>query len=171
MNDDEFTPQGEKNYNSKIYFTKIERLATVLSGIGTDEKVFNQDGAAIIGVAEVENDTVLNDLVHHPLLKNRNYQIVHYDSKDARGVDVGLLYNPKYFKVENSKPLFVKLPGGAKEAYYTRDVLWVKGKLDGETVHAYVNHWPSRLGGEERSAPARAAAAMVCKKHIDSIAK
>ncbi|MBA4196182.1 MAG: endonuclease/exonuclease/phosphatase [Chitinophaga sp.] len=171
VNDDEFTPQGEKNYNSKIYFTKIERLATVLSGIGTDEKVFNQDGAAIIGVAEVENDTVLNDLVHHPLLKNRNYQIVHYDSKDARGVDVGLLYNPKYFKVENSKPLFVKLPGGAKEAYYTRDVLWVKGKLDGETVHVYVNHWPSRLGGEERSAPARAAAAMVCKKHIDSIAK
>ena len=71
----------KKNYNSKIYFTKIERLATVLSGIGTDEKVFNQDGAAIIGVAEVENDTVLNDLVHHPLLKNRNYQIVHYDSK------------------------------------------------------------------------------------------
>ena len=171
VNDDEFTPQGEKNYNSKIYFTKIERLATVLSGIGTDEKVFNQDGAAIIGVAEVENDTVLNDLVHHPLLKNRNYQIVHYDSKDARGVDVGLLYNPKYFKVENSKPLFVKLPGGAKEAYYTRDVLWVKGKLDGETVHVYVNHWPSRLGGEERSAPARAAAAMVVKKHIDSIAK
>ena len=86
-------------------------------------------------------------------------------AKDARGVDVGLLYNPKYFKVENSKPLFVKLPGGAKEAYYTRDVLWVKGKLDGETVHVYVNHWPSRLGGEERSAPARAAAAMVCKKH------
>lgn len=85
VNDDEFTPQGEKNYNSKIYFTKIERLATVLSGIGTDEKVFNQDGAAIIGVAEVENDTVLNDLVHHPLLKNRNYQIVHYDSKKARG--------------------------------------------------------------------------------------
>jgi len=171
VNDDEFTPQGEKNYNSKIYFTKIDRLATVLSGIGTDEKVFNQDGAALIGVAEIENDTVLNDLIHHPLLKKRNYQIVHYDSKDARGVDVALLYNPKYFKVEDSKALFVKLPGGAKEAYYTRDVLWVKGKFDGETVHLYVNHWPSRLGGEERSAPARAAAAMVCKKHMDSIAK
>ncbi|MBS1641291.1 MAG: endonuclease/exonuclease/phosphatase [Bacteroidetes bacterium] len=171
VNDVEFTPQGAKNYNSKIYFTKIERLATVLSGIGTDAAPANPDGPALIGVAEIENDTVLNDLIHHPLLIKRNYKFVHYDSRDARGVDVALLYNPKYFKVEESKPLFVKLPGNSKDAYYTRDVLWVKGKLDGETIHVYVNHWPSRLGGEERSAPARAAAAMVCKKHMDSIAK
>jgi hypothetical protein len=109
--------------------------------------------------------------VNHPLLKKRGYKIVHYDSKDARGVDVGLLYNPKYFSVEASDKLYVQLPGGSKDAYYTRDILWVKGKLDGETIHVYVNHWPSRSGGEARSAPAREAAATVAKKHLDSIAK
>ncbi|MBX2931337.1 MAG: endonuclease/exonuclease/phosphatase [Chitinophagaceae bacterium] len=172
VNDEEFLPSGARNYNSSIYLDKVTKLATVISKIGTDDKPesLSSDGVAILGVAEVENDTVLTDLVNHPLLKKRNYKIVHYDSRDARGVDVGMLYNPKYFKVEDSKPLFVKLPGGSKDAYYTRDILWVKGKLDGETIHIYVNHWPSRYGGEERSAPAREAAALVCKKHIDSIA-
>lgn len=173
VNDNDFTPNGEKNYNGNIYWDKVGNLASVLSKLGSDEKPesMSPDGAAIIGVAEIENDTVLTDLVNHPLLKKRGYKIVHYDSKDARGVDVALLYNPKYFKPEASKPLFVKLPGGSKDSYFTRDVLWVKGKLDGETIHIYVNHWPSRLGGEERSAPARAAAAMVSKNHMDSINK
>lgn len=168
VNDEEFLPNGPRNYNSQIYLDKVNKLATVISQIGTE---MNPDGPAFMGVAEVENDTVMNDLIHNPQLLKRNYKIVHYDSKDARGVDVGFIYNPKYFTVENSDKLFVQLPGGAKDAYYTRDVLWVKGKLDGETVHVYVNHWPSRVGGEERSAPGRAAAAMVVKKHMDSIAK
>lgn len=169
IDDVEFTPKGARNYNSSIYWSKVKNLATVISKIGTDENPSNADGPAILGVAEIENDTVLNDLIHHPLLAKKNYQFVHYDSKDARGVDVALIYNPKYFTVENSSKLFVKLPGGSKDAYYTRDVLWVQGKLNDETIHVYVNHWPSRLGGEERSAPARAAAAMVSKRHMDSI--
>ncbi|MFY7963986.1 MAG: endonuclease/exonuclease/phosphatase [Chitinophagaceae bacterium] len=172
IDDEEFLPSGARNYNGKIYLNKLDKLASVISKLGTDdEKIPCKDGAAILGVAEVENDNVLNDLVNHPLLKSRNYQIVHYDCKDRRGVDVGFLYNPKYFVVEESQSLFVNLPQGSKDSYFTRDVLWVKGKLDGETVHIYVNHWPSRLGGEERSAPGRAAAAMVSKHHIDSIAK
>jgi hypothetical protein len=166
--DEEFLPSGAKSYNTAIYQDKLTRLATVLSQMGSD---ISPDGPAILGVAEIENDTVLNDLVNHPLLKKRGYKIVHYDSKDARGVDVGLLYNPKYFAVEASDKLFVQLPGGSKDAYFTRDILWVKGKLDGETIHVYVNHWPSRSGGEERSAPAREAAATVAKNHMDSIAK
>lgn len=166
VNDDDFTPRGDKNYNSIIYWNKVEHLANVLSQIGTD---VNPDGPAIIGVAEIENDTVLNDLVVHPLLKNRNYKIVHYDSKDIRGVDVALLYNPKYFTVETSKKLFVRLPQGAKEAVFTRDILYVCGKLDGEVMHILVNHWPSKRGGEERSAPGREAAAEVDKNFIDSI--
>lgn len=168
VNDDEFTPKGEKNYNSSIYYSKIEHLATVISQLGTD---VNPDGPAILGTAEIENDTVLNDLIHNHLISNRHYSFVHYDSKDLRGVDVALIYNPKYFKVEDSRKLFVHLPAGAKESIFTRDVLWVKGKLDGETVHVFVNHWPSRLGGEERSAPGRAAAAMVCKNFADSVQK
>lgn len=169
VNDDDFTPAGEKNYNTTVYMDKVGKLATVLSQIGTD---VTPDGPALIGVAEIENDTVLTDLVNHPLLKNRGYKFVHYDSRDARGVDVAMLYNPKYFTVEQSRKLFVRLPEGSKgQRYFTRDVLWVKGKLDGETIHVYVNHWPSRIGGEERSAPARAAAAMVSKHHMDSIEK
>ena len=168
INDEEFLPGGIKNYNSQIYRNKIGKLATVISQIGTE---MNPDGAALLGVSEIENDTVLKDLTAHELLKNRNYNVVHYDSRDARGVDVGLLYNPKYFTVEQSDKLFVQLPGGSKDAYFTRDVLWVKGKLDGETIHVYVNHWPSRSGGEERSAPAREAAAQVVKNHVDSINK
>lgn len=167
-NDEEFLPKGVRNYNTPIYFDKLNKLATVISQIGVD---INPDGPAILGVAEVENDTVLNDLVRQKLIEKRGYKIVHYDSRDIRGVDVGLLYNPKYFKVEASDKLFVQLPGGSKDAYYTRDILWVKGQLDGETVHIYVNHWPSRSGGEQRSAPARNAAAQVCRDHIDSIAK
>lgn len=168
VNDEEFTPSGPKNYNGTIYKDKVEHLATVISQMGTER---NADGPAILGVAEIENDTVLNDLIHHKLLEKRKYSIVHYDSKDARGVDVAMLYNPRYFTVEASDKLFVQLPGGSKDAYFTRDILWVKGKLDGETIHIYVNHWPSRSGGEERSAPARNAAAQVCRNHMDSILK
>lgn len=168
INDDEFTPNGPRNYNGKIYFDKLEKLSTVISQMGVE---INVDGPAVLGVAEIENDTVLHDLVKQKLIEKRNYKIIWYDSKDARGIDVGLLYNPKYFKVENSNKLFVQLPTGSKDAYYTRDILWVKGQLDGETVHIYVNHWPSRSGGEKRSAPGRNAAAQVCKNHIDSIAK
>ncbi|HYJ63287.1 MAG TPA: endonuclease/exonuclease/phosphatase [Parafilimonas sp.] len=168
INDEEFLPAGPKNYNSKVYWTKVEHLATVISQIGTD---INPDGPALLGVAEIENDTVLNDLIHQPLLKPRNYSFVHYDSRDIRGVDVALLYNPKYFKVLESRKLFVHMPTGAKQTFFTRDVLWVKGSLNGDTINVFVNHWPSRVGGEQRSAPGRAAAAQVDKNFIDSIEK
>ncbi len=166
VNDEEFLPNGPRNYTGKIYWDKLNKLSTVISQIGAD---VNPDGPALLGVAEVENDTVLKDLVSNKLIAKRDYRIVHYDSRDLRGVDVGLLYNPRYFTVENSDKLFVRLPGGSKDASYTRDILWVKGQLNGETIHVYVNHWPSRYGGEERSRPAREAAARVCKNHIDSI--
>ncbi len=168
VDDNEFSPNGPRRYNGEIYRDKLTKLATVLSQMGTE---ISPDGPALLGVAEVENDTVLKDLVRHPLLEKRGYKIIHYDSRDARGIDVGLLYNPKYFTPEKSDKLFVALPSGSKDAYYTRDVLWVKGKLDGEDIHVYVNHWPSRSGGEKRSEPGRKAAARVCRTHIDSIAR
>jgi hypothetical protein len=166
VNDEEFLPSSDRRYNTHIYLDKIDRLSTVISQMGTE---ISPDGLSIIGVAEIENDTVLTDLVNSPKLKDRKWKFVHYDSPDLRGVDVALLYNPKYFKPIYSAPLFVQLPGGSKEAYFTRDVLYVKGVLDGDTIHVFVNHWPSRSGGEERSIPARAAAAGVAKKRIDSL--
>ena len=168
VNDDDFTPLGIKQYTSAIYKTKTEQMAKVISKIGTDVNPGSIDGPSLLGVAEIENDTVLNDLTQNHLLSSRKYQYVQYNSKDARGIDVALIYNPKYFKVEESRPIAVLFPGSKK--YFTRDILWVKGKLDGETVHIYVNHWPSRLGGEEQSAPFRNLAAKICKRHIDSIA-
>lgn len=165
-NDEEFLPESLRLYNSSVYWDKLNRLSTVISMMG---KEMSPDGLALVGVAEIENDTVLADLVKQPELKDRSLKFVHYNSPDIRGVDVGLLYNPKYFRVLNSAPLFVKLPGGSKASYFTRDILYVKGILLGDTIHVFVNHWPSRVGGEERSIPARAAAAMVCKIKIDSL--
>jgi hypothetical protein len=168
VNDDEFTREGIKKYSGKIYFDKIDRLSRVISEIGTDKTI---DGAAILGVAEIENDTVLKDLIKHPLLKKRNYQFVHYDSKDLRGIDVALLYNPTYLKVESSKQIPIKLPSTKNEKWATRDILWVKGLLDGEPIYLLVNHWPSKRGGEDQSSASRNAAAAVCKIEIDRIRK
>lgn len=166
VNDDDFTPAGIKHYTKDIYLDKVEKLATVISQIG---KETSSAGPVFLGVAEIENDTVLYDLTHHPFLIQRHYRIIHYDSRDARGIDVALLYNPSFFVPEKAEKLFVPLPGNSKEAFFTRDILYTTGWLAGERIHVYVNHWPSRRGGQERSSPAREAAALVCKKHINSI--
>lgn len=165
-NDSEFLPGGERLYNTAVYQDKLTKLSQVISEMGTDD---SPDGVAVLGVAEVENRKVLEDLVNQPKIKNRGYKIVHFNSPDARGIDVGLLYNPKYFRVTNSKALNVPLKNDDGKPYYTRDVLWVSGIFDGDTMHVFVNHWPSRRGGEEASAPGRALAAGVCKKVIDSL--
>jgi len=167
-NDAEYLPTGTKHYTSDIYLDKVGNLAKVISQIGTD---INPDGLSILGDAEIENETVLHDLINHPLLKSRNYQIVHYDSPDIRGVDVAMIYNPKYFKVISSEPLFVPLFEADSTPRYTRDILFVYGKYDGEDMYVMVGHWPSRRGGEEVSAPGRAKAASICKNKIDSITK
>ncbi|MBK8658146.1 MAG: hypothetical protein IPN22_04550 [Bacteroidetes bacterium] len=165
-NDEDFTPTGAYGYTAQVYHDKLGKLSQVLSELGTQS---SPHGFAFCGVAEVENRKVLEDLVAQPLLKNRNLKIVHYSSPDERGIDVGLLYNPKYFKVKHSESLFVKLESNSSKPYYTRDVLWVSGDFLGEMIHIFVNHWPSRRGGEDASAPARAAAAAVSKHVIDSL--
>lgn len=167
-NDEEFLPEGQNLYTSEVYREKVHHLATVISQIGTE---ITADGLALLGCAEVENRNVLEDLVHDSLLVSRHYSIVHYDSPDLRGIDVGLIYNPKYFTVKFSEPLFVHLPDENGEPHYTRDVLYVSGIFNNEPLHVLVNHWPSRRGGEEASAPNRAIAAQVCRHKIDSVFK
>ena len=165
INDEEFLPDGSYHYTGKVYLDKLDHLADVLSKIGTD---LTPDGLSMIGNAEIENENVLIDLVNHPLIKNRNYKIVHYNSPDLRGIDVCLLYNPKYFTPISSQSLTVHLGTDTTE-HKTRDVLFVYGKYDNEDMFVFVNHWPSRRGGEEASAPGRSKAAKVCKEKIDSI--
>jgi hypothetical protein len=164
--DEEFLPDGPKHYTGDVYRDKLDHLSRVISEIGTDR---SPDGLAVMGCAEVENETVLRDLVANPRLADRHYRYVHYDSPDERGIDVGLLYNPKYFKPIASKPLYVdnRNPDGTPR--HTRDVLYVYGILSGDTVHLLVAHWPSRRGGEQASAPYRAQAASVCRSVIDSV--
>jgi hypothetical protein len=166
VNDDDFTLKGIKRYSGKIYLDKIDRLSKVISEIGIDKTT---DGAALLGVAEIENDTVINDLIHHPLLRKRQYQFIHYDSKDLRGIDVALIYNPRYFKIASSKQIHVKLPSVNMEKIETRDILLVTGFLDGELIHVLVNHWPSKRGGEDATTASRSAAAAACRAEIERI--
>lgn len=173
--DEEWTPNGAQAWTKKKYEKKIENLTRVMSQIGTDE---NQFMPTIIGLAEVENRGVLEDLIHAQAMVPGNYDIVHYDSPDRRGIDVGLLYNKKHFVPTSTSKhaLYIydqnkKSKGTDKEAkrIYTRDQLLVTGLLDGEEVHFIVNHWPSRVGGEKASSPNREAAAALNVKIIDSL--
>ena len=164
--DEEFLPDGANHYTGAVFLDKLEKLSDVISKIGTGD---SPDGLAVMGCAEVENSSVLRDLVKQPKLASRNYKLVHYDSPDERGIDVGLLYNPKYFTPVNSRPLLVDLTGLSDGNRPTRDILFVQGKLNGETIFIFVNHWPSRRGGEEGSEPLRAKAASVCRAIADSL--
>lgn len=164
VNDYEFTPEGPNGWRSSRYWEKSDNMAKVISQIATD---ITPDGPAILGVSEIENRSVLEDLVANERIKDRNYKIVHYDSPDRRGVDVGLLYNPMYFEVTNSqsRPLHVE----GMDDFRTRDQLVVSGIFDGEPMHFIVVHWPSRYGGEKRSRPLRNAAAQLSRSIIDSL--
>jgi hypothetical protein len=127
----------------------------------------------ILGVCEIENRVVLEDLIKQPKLAAKDYGIIHYDSPDGRGIDVGLIYQKNHFKPTSSSsiPLIVLNIDGSGKRVYTRDQLLVSGYLDGEEMHFIVNHWPSRSGGEKRSSPYREAAGALNRKIIDSLQK
>jgi len=161
---DDFTPDGAHAYTKERYQKKLTNLSMVIAKMATE---MSPSGPAVLGVCEIENKKVLEDLVNMPAIKNRNYKIVHYESPDRRGIDVALLYQEKYFKLESSKSLRLSIPG--KPKFKTRDQLLVSGKVDEETFHFIVAHWPSRSGGESRSRPNRIAAADLGKSVIDSI--
>ncbi len=161
---EEFTPGSDKKWGSKRYHEKLNHMAYVISRIGTD---VTPDGPALLGVSEIENRGVLEDLVKDPQIADRNYKIIHYDSPDRRGVDVGLLYQEKYFKPLNSKSVRLVMPEDT--GFRTRNQLVVTGLLDGDTISVIVNHWPSRSGGEKRSRPKRNAAGKLSRSIVDSL--
>lgn len=167
VNDEEFTPQGPDKWTSERYWIKIGRLAEAISRIGEDDGI--KGGPAIIGVSEIENRAVLEDLISDPKLKGSNYQIVHYDSPDLRGVDVALLYQPRFFKVISSDSPELKIYDDNRERVYTRDQLVVTGLFDGEKISLIVNHWPSRSGGEILTRPRRNEAAALTRHLVDSL--
>lgn len=192
--DEEWTPKGLQRWTSKKYNQKLENLSKVIMQIGTNEQ--QKEAPAIIGCSEIENRGVLEDLVKQANIVSDDYGIVHYDSPDKRGIDVGFLYRKKYFKPTSSIniPLII-YKGNAvgientenetiedkadtdinvvakNNRVYTRDILLVTGFLDGEEINILVNHWPSRSGGEKKSSPFREAAGRLARKVMDSIYK
>lgn len=166
VRDEEFTPESEKQWDANRYQRKLQNMASVIAGIGAAEEVGAPD---VMGLCEMENRSVLEDLVATDRLKAFDYRIIHQDSPDKRGIDVALIYRPGVFKPEvvNFVPLLIKDEEGNR--IYTRDQLVVSGYLDGEKIHFIINHWPSRYGGKERSIPLRRAAAERTRSLIDSI--
>ena len=165
---DEASPIMEMKANvEEVYKKKVHNMARVIADIGYDD---TKNAPAIVGVSEIENIKVLEDVVNDPLLVKKDYGIVHYESPDARGIDVALLYQKRIFSPTTTSSHELKIYDDiSRKRVYTRDQLLVTGKLDGELIHIIVNHWPSRRGGEARSRPKRVAAAKLNKHIIDSI--
>jgi len=147
--DQDFTPKGEKKWSPYRYNLKIQKLGKAISKIGQNKSTLPP---ALIGLAEVENKTVLEALIHSDALTHLPYDYIHYDSPDERGIDVALLYNKDLFKPLESEAIPILIYDAENIRDYTRDILFVKGKLNGKLVNIFVNHWPSRrLGtGETR---------------------
>jgi predicted extracellular nuclease len=160
-NDNEFTPTSEKQFNSAKYFKKLTMLSEVISSINSNEL------PELIGLCEIENLTVLNDLVAASNLKPGKYKIVHEEGPDPRGIDCALLYRPDAFTYIDHKTLEVRFPFAKNKR--TRDILYVKGLVKKDTLHIFVNHWSSRRGGKEKSEPKRLQNATVLKNQTDSI--
>ncbi len=169
VNDSEYTPAN--GWTKEKYQKKLENLSRVLAEIGTSDQQVNPP--SIIGVCELENRGVLEDLVKQPKLIDKEYEIIHFNSPDKRGIDVGFLYQKKHFIPTSyiNVPLYINDIDDKSKRIFTRDQLLVTGYLDGEEMHFIVNHWPSRTGGEKKSSPYREAAGALNKKIIDSLQK
>ena len=165
---DESSPMMElKSNREAIYKKKVKNMARVIADIGAE---VTGNSPAILGVSEIENREVLEDLVNDSLLLQKDYGIVHYNSPDARGIDVALLYQKKLFTPVSTSSHELKIFDDiSRNRVYTRDQLLVSGKLEGDLIHIIVNHWPSRSGGEARSRPKRVAAAKLSKYLVDSL--
>lgn len=160
--DDEFTPIGEKYWSWKKYQDKLQKIGQVINAVGKWEY------PALVGLCEIENEGVLKDLVYHPLCKKAKYKILHKDSPDRRGIDVGLLYRPDKFNIYGLEFITVKFPFDTLTT--TRDILYAKGVvLEKDTLHVFVNHWSSRRGGMMYSQPKREYQALLLKEKVDSI--
>ncbi|MDE5635268.1 MAG: endonuclease/exonuclease/phosphatase family protein [Muribaculaceae bacterium] len=167
----EFSPQGARQWNGTKYWSKIGNMARAITAMTTKT---TPGGPAVIGVSEIENETVLNDLVREVDRQLEaqgkatwNLQVVHHDSPDRRGVDVACLYNPRMFRFIDVTNTTLRIDG--YESFRTRDQMCVTGILGDDTLSVIVNHWPSRLGGQEQSSYLREAAAALSKHIADSL--
>lgn len=165
-NDNDFLPTSIKKWTYKRYENKLRKLGYTISNIGRDE---TDKHPTIVGLAEVENDTVLKNLAESHHLHEFNYGFVHYDSLDERGIDVALLYDKTYFTVIHSETFSIRLVDEAGSPDYTRDILLVTGLLEDEEIHIIVNHWSSRREGESETENKRLVASNKVIEIIDGL--
>lgn len=158
--DEEFLPTSEKKWDNEKYLKKLNDISKVITEINPQEL------PEIIGLVEIENQQVLVDLVNTENLKGK-YGIIHEESPDYRGIDVALIYRKDAFKEVTHEVLPVTFPDDPE--FKTRDILHVTGKIRNKIVHLFVNHWPSRIGGDKKTEPKRILAASVLKKKVDEI--
>jgi predicted extracellular nuclease len=161
INDEEFLPDGENHWTSYRYYEKLDHISKVFLNLGGWEL------PAVIGLCEIENQRVLDDLVRLTGLREFEYAIVQEESPDRRGIDVALLYRPDIFRYIRHQVIRVTFPFAPE--VLTRDVLHVEGTIAGDTIHVFVNHWPSRSGGQEASEPRRVYVAQQVRAAVDSL--
>jgi predicted extracellular nuclease len=161
-NDNQYLPAGNKQWNTVKYKNKLENIAKVIASVHPDEL------PEIVGLCEIENTTVLNDLIGQPVLKNGKYAAILEDSKEPRGVDVALLYRKDEFQYLKHQAIRVTFP--FEKETRTRDILYVKGIAGkSDTLHIFVNHWKSRIGDEKNTETKRVFTAMLLRNYADSI--
>lgn len=159
--DNDFLPDGKYEWTQDKYYQKLDRIAQVMNDLGDDLPHF-------MGLVEVENLRVLEDLVKHDDIRKAAYKIIHKDSKDQRGIDVAMLYNPLYLSLIDFE--FLDIDSHSDNNLFSRDILYASfSQADGSVLHTFVNHWPSRRDGWKETEYKRLAAAKTLKQKLDEI--
>lgn len=157
--DEQFLPSSEKAWNTKKYFEKLNNLAKVITAIDKKLPIF-------MGFAEIENKLVIQDLITNTNLREGNYGIVHHESPDKRGIDLGLIYRKEYMKILKTQNIRVKI--ASEPDFATRDIIYAKGELaDNDIIHIFLNHWSSRRSGQVESEYKRVRAATILRQQVD----
>lgn len=164
--DDDFTPTGKRKWTLKRYRKKVKKLGAVISKLGMNRSKFPP---IVVGLVEVESSRVIDDLINSSLLRKHKYNYVHHNSPDERGIDVALLYNDIAFDYVTSTTHAVLIEDEYGVRDYTRDILEVKGYLNGELTHILVNHWPSRRNGVQETEHKRITAAKKVREIVSNI--
>lgn len=160
--DEAFTPGGEKKWTWERYEKKLDDLSKVIQAVPGKEM------PAIIGLAEVENRTVLEDLVNKRGMRKGKYEIIHEENIDPRGIECALLYRPEFFKYKSHE--YIPVDDPVKPDYLYRGILHVEGSSpDGSKLHIFMNHWKSRSGGLEETEKQRMFTAITLRKQLDML--
>lgn len=159
--DDDFTPKGIKHWTRSHMYEKNKKVGKVITSAG------GWNLPVLVGLCEVESDTIGQLLTHLSPLRDLNYDYLHQESQDRRGIDVMLLYRKDFYSPISTHFYPVEYPEDPN--FKSRDILYSKGILAKDTLHVFVNHWPSKYGGAMATIPLRKAAALTLKKRTDSI--